>query len=339
MHSRQSCIRTRTRRPFANFLRPLLAAALLFGCGSDEDTANAADNNKSPETSRTIPNNCPASTAEPRRIGKVDSVELQELSGVVAGWSSPDVLWTHNDSGDSASLYGLAGENSDSPARHFATFSLRNIEARDIEDIAIGPGPIPGKPYLYLGDIGDNSQKRSRIRIYRLPEPTLTTRTTKTIRTVATDSLILVYPDRPHNAETLLVDPLTGDIFIVTKSSTEDAFLFRAPAPHDPNIPITLEALGPLGFGSRPELENTGLVTGGDINSNGDAILLRTYGNAYFWPRSLGVDLATALNTTPCTVPLRFEPQGEAIGFTTEGNAYYTLSEQVAIVWRFDLEK
>ena len=39
----------------------------------------------------------------------------------------------------------------------------------DVEDIAIGPGPRSGVDYVYLGDIGDNDDKRPEVRLVRFP--------------------------------------------------------------------------------------------------------------------------------------------------------------------------
>src|SRR2546429_179177 len=40
--------------------------------------------------------------------------------------------------------------------------------------------------------------------------------------------LTFVYPDGPHDAEALLVDPVSGEIFIVTKALGGTAQVFRA---------------------------------------------------------------------------------------------------------------
>ncbi len=58
-------------------------------------------------------------------------------------------------------------------------FRVTGAQARDWEDISIGPGPQRGKSYLYIGDIGDNNEARSEIVVYRVAEPTLTAATAK----------------------------------------------------------------------------------------------------------------------------------------------------------------
>jgi hypothetical protein len=79
--------------------------------------------------------------------------------------------------------------------------------------------------------------------------------------------------------------------------------------------------LGPEGA------SGSALLTGGDIAPDGSAILLRTYADAFLWPRRPGEAIAEALSRPPCQVPLRVEPQGEAIAFSADGRSYLTVSE------------
>jgi len=54
-----------------------------------------------------------------------------------------------------------------------ASFNL-NKTVDDVEDIAVGRGPVPGRSYLYVGDIGGNvggATVRSQVQILRIPEP------------------------------------------------------------------------------------------------------------------------------------------------------------------------
>ena len=88
--------------------------------------------------------------------------------------------------------------------------------------MAAGPGPQPGKSYLYIGDIGDNSEARSEIVVYRIPEPVVvpadaTTTKAKPHLTDPPEVFRLRYPDGKHDAEALLVHPQTGHLYVVTK--------------------------------------------------------------------------------------------------------------------------
>ncbi|MGI8595598.1 MAG: PE family protein, partial [Solirubrobacteraceae bacterium] len=136
-------------------------------------------------------------------MGRVEGAGAQELSGLVSSRVQPGVLWTHNDSGDGPRLLAL-GRN----GRSRGTFEVSDAQALDWEDIA-----VRGQD-LYVGDIGDNAGQRPEIVVYRVAEPPIDQGGGPT--TPATP-LRLRYPDGPHDAEALLVDPSRGDLVVVTK--------------------------------------------------------------------------------------------------------------------------
>ena len=82
------------------------------------------------------------------------------------------------------------------PAPLRATVAVNVPAAVDWEDIA-----IDGKT-IYIGDIGDNAAVRPSIVVYRVTEPALTA------KSVNATTFTLRYPDGPHDAEALMVDPL-----------------------------------------------------------------------------------------------------------------------------------
>src|SRR5204863_6202834 len=146
--------------------------------------------------------------------GTVASNAVTELSGISAGRLTDGVWWVHNDSGDSARVFAVGTDG-----RDLGQYALGGASAIDWEDIALGPGPTAGVNYLYVGDIGDNAKTRASIQVYRVAEPVVDTSVTsppplQTLTGVA--KLTFAYPDGPHDAEALLVDPSSGEMFIVT---------------------------------------------------------------------------------------------------------------------------
>jgi hypothetical protein len=255
---------------------------------------------------------CPVFSAPVDR-GTVDADGLEEISGLAAGRANPGRYWAHEDSGAGADLSVLAGDGS-----LVATYQLTGVSPTDWEDIAIGPGPVADRPYLYVGDIGDNTSVRPGITIHRVPEPVVTP-AEDPIALAGTEPLPVVYPDGAHDAETLLSDPRTGDLYLVTKSFAGTSGVYRYPAPHTPGVAATLEHVGDL---------STLVFTGGDFSPSGDEILLRTYSEAFAWRRGPAQSVAEALEGAACEVPLADEVLGEAIAYRADGNAYLSTSER-----------
>lgn len=194
---------------------------------------------------------------------------LTESSGLaVLGDGS---LVTHNDSGDAARFFVL-----DRRCRTTAVHTLR-AEASDWEDMARGGGA------LWFGDIGDNAMTRASIGVQRVAERSLRTRG----GAVPSTAYSLVYPDGAHDAETLLAQPRTGRLFVVTKAYSGTSLVYAAPEVLGATGPNALVRVGQ--FQLLPSGTTGGPVgpvgqlstTGGDISPRLDRVVVRTYSDAY----------------------------------------------------------
>ncbi len=236
---------------------------------------------------------------------------VDEASGVAPSRITPGIYFTHNDSGDSARFFkfNLKGQI-------LATYDVTNAGAKDWEDMATAK--VDGKPYVFCGDIGDNKGKRDHIEIYRVPEPT-----GKSGPVEADQVYKITYPDEPHNAETLLVNPKTGDITIVTKAADKPSIVFFLPRPKKSGD-YTPKKIGELSLGFA--IRETRLITGGAISPDAKHVVLRTYLQGYEF------DVPSKFNdwvkATPRTVHLNFDPQGEGITYSADGKAFITTSEK-----------
>ena len=260
-------------------------------------------------------------------MGKIESDSLCELSGIAASRRNSGVLYVHNDSGDAPQIYAI-----NEKAQLLGVCHLQGATERDWEDIAVGPGPDPNRSCVYIGDIGDNAAKRPEIIVYRVPEPKVDTVTPFGQMTIGpADTLRLVYPDKPHDAETLLVDPLTRDIYIISKRELAPR-VYRAAYPQSTTQQIRLEQVAILPLGTFP--------TGGDVSPDGRRVIVRGMFHAAIWERPVGkgsansgsrvgnpVPLWQAFLGQPKAIPVAAEPQGEAICFDSRGAGYFTISE------------
>lgn len=275
--------------------------------------------------------------ATPEVAGWASDDPLVEVSGIASSRRNEDVIWAHNDSGDSARIFALGPFGN-----HAQTYTLSGAEAIDWEDMAIGPGPDENVDYLYLADIGDNAMQRDEVQVYRVPEPEVNTQAdTPTDNPLdEVDKLTLLYPDRAHDAETLLVDPVSGDLLIVTKElAGGPSFVFRAPGALADGSRTTLEEVATINFAgltSKVEippdapplvLAVPNLPTGGDVSPDGSLVIIRTYSTIWVWTRPKDAVLWQAFASPPCEAPSAIEPQGEAIAFDADGRGYVTISE------------
>ncbi|CAM2068633.1 hypothetical protein SCOR_24900 [Sulfidibacter corallicola] len=247
--------------------------------------------------------------------GWVKPAFIDEASGIVASRDTPGVFWVHNDSGDISRVFAI-----DEAGTLLATCELACVDARDWEDISIGPGPEPDRDYLYIGDVGDNKAKRDLIHVYRVPEPRVDpTKSGVSMMLNQVETITLAFPDHPRDVETLMVDPLSGDLYLISKRETPSR-IYRVPYPQSTTSTNELQLVGTLPWG---------WAVGGDISPDGQWILIKGYFNAGLWRKQPGQPLWSAFAQEQCQITLRSEPQGEAIGFRADGCGFYTLSEHI----------
>jgi hypothetical protein len=256
-----------------------------------------------------------------RVTGRVADPGANELSGLVRSRSQPGLLWSHDDSGAGPVLFGLRADG-----RVAARPTVTGAQAVDWEDIATGPAP-DGRPLLYVGDIGDNAARRPSVDVYRVAEPRV-----GAAATAPAARLRLRYPDGAHDAEALLVDPLRGDLVIVTKA-LGSARAYRASA----RLPAGSQTT--LGRGPAVSLS---LVTAGDVSADGRIVVLRGYDRLAVWVRRGREPLTTTLRRTPCLSPtsLAAEGQGEAIALDRRGASFATVAEgSPAVLRRYTVKR
>ncbi|HLZ17024.1 MAG TPA: hypothetical protein VKQ08_08285 [Cyclobacteriaceae bacterium] len=248
------------------------------------------------------------SSAEVTALGRVDQ-RLEEASGLVASVGNPGMLWTLNDSGNPPEIFLI-----DRQAKTRLVCTLMRGRNRDWEDIALGAGPDPHKKYVYVADIGDNWAQYELKFIYRFAEPALGSQ--KEITITQFDTLTLKMPDGKRDAETILIDPLTNDLFLISKREDFVA-LYTAPFPFSGSV-ITLRKVATLPFTK---------IVAGSISQDGTEILLKDYEKVYYWKRTTHESLEDALAKKPVELPYERERQGEAIAWSLDAREFYTLSE------------
>ncbi len=249
-----------------------------------------------------------------QQVGTIGSSAINEASGIAASRKNHNILWTHNDSGDSARVFAI-----NTSGHMLGVYTLNGTVAIDFEDIAVGPGPLENMHYLYIGDIGDNNATRPCITVYRVAEPNVvSSQSPVAVSQADIDTIKLQFPDGPRDAETLMVDPRTRDIYIISKRDFPSK-VYRAAYPQSTSQTTTMQLVANLPFG---------LAVGGDISPTGDLVIVKGYfSSAWLWKVEKDAEFSTAFAKPACSIPVLWEPQGEAICFNSNGCGYFTLSE------------
>jgi len=265
----------------------------------------------------------------PVHLVNLKNQSIKESSGIAASRRNAGIFWTHNDSGDGPFVYAF-----DRQGKHRGVWRVTGAKAIDWEDMAIGPGPRRGRSYLYMGDIGDNSKKRDQITVYRVAEPQVipkdSSSTVKTPReTEAADVIRLKYPDGKYDAETLLIHPLTGDLYVITKVRGAPSRVYKLRAPAPKSGVSTLSYVGEFRFPNPFQ----GFITGGDISPDGHRVVISDYLGAceLILPGKRGIAFDEIWKQSPTPVDIGGFPgvrrQGEAICYRADGLAILATSE------------
>lgn len=239
------------------------------------------------------------SASSPEVICELTDPRLTEISGMAPSQLHSGVMWVHNDSGDKARLYAVQLSN----CAVVGELALRDVSARDFEGLAAGVD-AQGRPVLWVGDIGDNRDSWSDVSIYRIREPKKLGKTSAQVQRYR-----FTYEDRPHNAETILADPDSQQLWIVTKQMASGS-IYALPKKLRKSGINTAKKIGSA----------TGLITDGAIKADGTTFVLRDYFDAQFF-RGLPEGVVDE------KIDLPGQPQGEAIAWLPGENAVVIASE------------
>jgi len=248
------------------------------------------------------------------KLSELKSKKLNEVSGLAASIANPGMLWALNDSGNDPEVYLI-----DLKTTIKRTYVLKGISNRDWEEIGVGPGPKPGKNYLYVGDIGDNMAIHTYKYIYRFEEPLYEESAGKEKIEIANfDTQVFWLSDEVRDTEAFAVDPRTHDIYLISKWSTP-THIYQLKAGTGSQDTAVAKHIGTLPMST---------VVAADFNRDGSELLVKTYGDVFYWKRDEKTSVSDMLKRRGRELPYDKEPQGESVTFSANGDGYYTLSEQ-----------
>ncbi len=207
--------------------------------------------------------------------------DIVESSGLVV---ARGLVVTTNDSGDTGRVFTV----DPATGKTVGTTGWGN-DPQDVEALA----PLDDNQ-VWVGDIGDNTESRDSVQVTAVPVGS---------GNGDIDGPIydLVYPDGPHNAETLMSDPTTGRLYVATKEVLGGT-LYAAPTNLDPDGANELEPLGDV----------LPIATDGAFLPDGKHFVVRNYGAAavYAFPSMEKVD----------QFQLPDQQQGEGLAVDADGS-------------------
>lgn len=242
---------------------------------------------------------------------------------------------------DDSANYAVFIRTSDMAARGQLTLTGETLNETEDADVVIKNGVS----YVWLACTGDNSAARTTVIVYRFPEPTITG---SNVAVGTFDKITCDYPASPageggtarRDAESAFADALTGDLYIITKRTTVPQ-LFRLPwattytGTQTLQFVCNLPALPIVTFSGTGT--STGHVVGASASSDGLAVLVRGYSNAWMFTRKRNETVATMMQRTPREVPLPhgpgpttnwlISPKGESICFAYNDASYFLCDE------------
>jgi Ca2+-binding RTX toxin-like protein len=271
----------------------------------------------------------------------LDSKSENGASGAVVGRLNPNVLWIIDDSFGNNTLFANDATNDVTSGELVAQFTLNGAQAINYEDIAYYTDPQSGTGYIYIADIGDNTDENTgrgtnTVTIYRVAEPDPADYPAPgTVGSLDAEKVDLTFAgsaNAPPDCETLMVDPLTGDLYIVTKSqpNSASAHLYYVQAPTAANWQngqtLDLSDAGAVHF---PANTSNYSPAAGDIAPSGLEVLLKSDDVIFYYKReSTAVSLTTLLTGSPTDVITVRDTQNRVgIAFTPDGQNFYTVSE------------
>ena len=253
-------------------------------------------------------------------IGKIENNIIEEASGLVESVENSNSLWTHNDGGDGPFLYLISSFD----AKILKKISLVGIKNEDWEDLAIGPSILGDtSTYIYLGDIGDNKKNKTIKKIHFFREPKIKDFDNELIEINDIKTISFYSEKKIENFETLMIDPNSKELFLIAKNKKKKQNIYKIDTE---NIEID-EIQKAKKYLTLNLINLKGEITGGEISRNGQKCLIKTYKNVFLWERKKDEKWKNIWSQAPKILKYIPESQGEAICWSNDEKAYFTLSE------------
>ncbi len=209
----------------------------------------------------------------------IQSKKINESSGLACSTRNKNILWTHNDSGHSATIYALTTEGNKR-----GRFYIDDTETNDWEDM--DAFKYKGESYLLIADTGDNFKFRWDYQIVIIKEPLIIPQQKikkKRPRLKPVLSYVFKYADNSsYDVEAVAVDTLRKKVILLSKH-TSHTYLFELPLIPENNgqMPVAIKIA---------EFNDIIKPTALDISDNGLLMSINTYARIHRFYRAEASD-------------------------------------------------
>jgi hypothetical protein len=257
-----------------------------------------------------------ASYGAAAQAGRITTSSLNALSGIGASLRNAGVVYVHNDR--NVAQFSAVSE----AGTLLGTFNVTGVTVDDIEDMAVAH--CPAGTCVYIADVGGNISPRTQFAVIRAPEPQVDVNAPGGTTSIAGERLVFSYPDGAnHNAESILVDPRSDTIYVITKvAAGMPSAVYKFPATFGGSA-LTATKVVDLTVPKSTDRE----ATSASAHPCEPAFLLRTYNTLYEFRAAPGASLEAAFAATPVVVPVATETQGEGVTYRADGRGYLTTTE------------
>jgi hypothetical protein len=240
------------------------------------------------------------------KIGKIKKEGITESSGFA--WSADSNLWTHNDGGGSSNLFKVTLDG-----ELVQTLAISHTTNRDWEDLAKDKSGN-----IYIGDFGNNQNKRHDLRIFRVNENDFNKVDTIRFRYANQQEFPPAKEDRNFDCEAFFW--YNHNLYLFSKDRGRENLVNVYKVPETPGNYVA-EIVDHLPMGT--------MITAADISPDQKHFALLGYGKIYLFETGPGDKL---FDGKKYCIPLGKTGQAEALVF--DGNSDLIISNENGKIFR-----
>ena len=207
---------------------------------------------------------------------RIIAPEIDECSGLERSRRYPGVFWVHNDSGDEARIFAI-----DAQANFICEVQVEGARNVDWEDIASDEAG-----QLYIGDCGNNRNRRRDLLVYVIDEPDPATAVKGKLRVPVKRRLPFRYAEQHLFPDSTLLNFdceamywRDGGVYLLTKHRSDLLTALYRLDPNDTREQV-LERLG--------DAEVQSPVTAADLSADGSLLAVLSYQYIVLFERTPG---------------------------------------------------